>query len=69
VLTVERRTDSLLLSWPISMPDFVLESTAELGSTAWNPVVEGIVQEDGRSVFTEDGFGASQRFFRLRRQP
>jgi hypothetical protein len=68
-LTLEKRTDSLLLSWPSSTPDFVLESTTELESGAWSSVVEGIVQEDGRSVFTENDSGADQRFFRLRRQP
>jgi hypothetical protein len=48
---------------------FVLEASTALESAAWNAVVEGIVQEDGRWMFTESYSSADQRFFRLRRQP
>ena len=55
------------LSWPISAPDFVLETSTNLSAgTVWTPLTNGIVTNATSIVLTNSTSGPNA-FFRLRR--
>ncbi len=65
-LGVARTNTGLTLSWPLSYAGFILESTASVGSTNWQRVIEMPTTNNDHLEFTGP-FNQQQRFFRLRK--
>ena len=60
--------DHLVLTWPVASSNYVLETTASLGSGAsWAPLTNGIAVSGGSCLLT-NSTAASTAFFRLRKE-
>ncbi|MEI9960563.1 MAG: hypothetical protein WDM76_05340 [Limisphaerales bacterium] len=60
--------NKLILSWPSSASDYVLETSPKLGPGAsWTPITSGIVTNGGNLVLTNSVTGTNA-FFRLHKQ-
>lgn len=68
VLTAIRAGNRLILSWPATATNYVLETSAVAGATAlWTPATNGVVQS-GNSFFLTNNPTAGAAFFRLHQQ-
>ena len=65
-LGVARSNTGLTLSWPLPSAAFILESTASLGSTNWQRVLDSPATNSGRWELSAP-FDQPGRFFRLRK--
>ena len=65
-LGVVLSNSKVILSWPLSSTNFVLESTTDLRSTDWQPVLGPPTTDDGRCRVAVP-LGRRQCYFRLRR--
>jgi hypothetical protein len=67
-LQIDAAADHVVLSWPVASSNYVLETTAALGSgLSWIPLTNGIAFSAERCVLTNTT-GAAAAFFRLRKQ-
>jgi hypothetical protein len=64
-ITVSRVGGEIVLSWPSTFPDFVLQESTGLQPAAWNNVGEAPV-DDGIAKRVTLQSGSGNRFFRLR---
>src|ERR1051325_332400 len=58
--------NGVTVSWPISSPEFVLESTTSLGPLAWQAATGVATTNTGKGQIT-DPANVMQRYFRLRK--
>jgi hypothetical protein len=67
-LQVFRSSDQVVISWPTSASNFVLETSATLSpGVLWSPLTNGFVMSGGNFFFTNNPAGPPA-FFRLRKQ-
>jgi len=68
VLQVFRSSDQVVISWPTSASNFVLETSATLSpGVLWSPLTNGFVMSGGSFFFTNSS-AEPAAFFRLRKQ-
>ena len=67
-LAIERSGNQLLLSWPASVTNFVLESSLSLAPANWITVTNVPVAADATQTVTSD-LSAQTKFFRLQMLP
>jgi hypothetical protein len=65
---IARSGANAVISWPTSVPDYLLESTPAVPSTQWT-VVPAAVQTNGRRKSVSRPLQGPGEFFQLRRQP
>jgi hypothetical protein len=65
-LSVEHTNSTITVSWPFPSVGFVLESTANLNSTNWQPAVEMPITNNSRLQVTLS-LTPQRRYFRLRK--
>jgi hypothetical protein len=58
----------IVVAWPSTATDWVLESADTVQSSAWTTVTNAPVLVDGQPAVVLDG-GAGRKFFRMRRSP
>jgi trimeric autotransporter adhesin len=61
-------SDGLVVAWPNSLTNYVLESTAELTSGSWTNGAQNAVVIGSHNISTNRFEQSSSRFFRLRRR-
>ncbi len=67
VLAIRRADPDLVLSWPLALKGFVLETTDSLAEPAWHPVADATPGSTGDEASVTVPISAIQRFYRLRR--
>ena len=68
VLSIRRTDPQAIISWPMSLTNYVLESTATLPAPSWLTVTNTpVITDVDQSVTVDANMGT--KFFRLRRQP
>ncbi len=65
-LNIQRLANEVVLSWPATGTNFVLEATSDLGATNWQGVSATSSILDDQCVVTLP-LGSCNQFFRLRR--
>jgi hypothetical protein len=67
-LQISFSSNNVILTWPISAPDFILETSSNLSTGAiWTPVTNGITTNLNSFVLTNSASAASA-FYRLHKQ-
>lgn len=56
--------NQVVLSWPASAPNFVLQTATDLASGSWSNITNGIVS-DGTNYFSTNAVTSQNAFFRL----
>ncbi|MEO5801893.1 MAG: immunoglobulin domain-containing protein, partial [Verrucomicrobiota bacterium] len=65
LLMISKSTEGVVLSWPASATNFVLESSSSIG-TNWTVVATGLTT-NGQSISATLPIGEQQQFFRLKK--
>ncbi len=68
ILQVSRSTTNAILSWPTTIPDYLLESKSTVNAPNWSPV-NLPAKTNGRRKAVAVPVTETQKFFQLRRQP
>jgi hypothetical protein len=66
-LNIRHAQDNVVLSWPSTGTNFLLEAAARLPSTTWSSVAQPVVIQDGQCLVTNAIWPGNQ-FFRLHRK-
>jgi len=66
-LSIQQVQDNVVLSWPATGTNFVLEAACGVPSSNWSPVTQPVIVHDGQCVVT-NALGRGNQFYRLRRR-
>jgi uncharacterized repeat protein (TIGR03803 family) len=66
-LGISATGDQVVISWPASVPNYVLQTASDLSSGSWSNITSGIATVGTNYVFTNDATGQTA-FFRLQQQ-
>jgi uncharacterized repeat protein (TIGR03803 family) len=67
-LVIAPTADQLVISWPASAPNFVLQTAPDLSSGSWSSITNGIATNGPNCVLT-NSLSSQAAFFRLQQAP